>query len=204
MVKKAPKKTGKKTAAPAAKKAKTAVNKKAKPPKSAPKKASNKKTVEKKTAKVVKKKQAPKSVKQTVSKPPMTQINLKEMIMNMNSTKNFEKMSQDAANISKETMEACQKSASILAKNSQDCVTTYMAMMQSAAEKQNKLMKEMLGKKTINEMSETLQSASQESFNDMMENMSKLSEQSIKAVMDCYEPLNSQMNKVVKKASNAA
>ena len=124
--------------------------------------------------------------------------------MNMGNTKNFEKMSQDAANMSKETMEACQKSASILAKNSQDCMASYMSMMQSAAEKQGQLMKEMLGKKTINEMGETLQSASQASFNDMMQNMSKLSEQSIKAVMDSYEPLNSQVNKMVKKASNIA
>lgn len=129
-------------------------------------------------------------------------LNLKEMMMNMGNTKNFEKMSQDAANISKETMEACQKSATILAKNSQDCMASYMSMMQSAAEKQGQLMKEMLSKKTINEMSETLQSASQDSFNDMMQNMSKLSEQSIKAVMDSYEPLNNQVSKMVKKASD--
>ena len=131
-------------------------------------------------------------------------FDIKEIMMNMNNTKNFEKMSQDVANAGKETLEACQKSATILAKNSQDCVSSYMSMMQSAADRQNKLMKEMLSKKTINEMSETLQSASQESFNEVMQNMSKLSEQSIKAVMDSYEPLNSQMNKIVKKASENA
>ncbi len=133
-----------------------------------------------------------------------TQFNMKEIMMNMNNTKNFEKMSQEAANVGKETMEACQKSASILAKNSQACMTSYMAMLQSAAEKQSRLMKDMLGKKTINEMSETLQSASQESFSEAMENMSKLSEQSIKAMMDCCEPLNTQMNKAAKKASDMA
>ncbi len=124
--------------------------------------------------------------------------------MNMGNNKNFEKMSQEAANVSKDAMEACQKSATILAKNSQDCMTSYMSMMQSVAEKQSKLMKEMLSKKTINEMGETLQAASQENFNDIMQNMSKLSEQSIKAVMDSYEPLTEQVNKTVKKASDLA
>ncbi|MCB9965366.1 MAG: phasin family protein [Rhodospirillales bacterium] len=140
-----------------------------------------------------------------VKKEPLTPIQPKEsmMNMNMNNTKNFEKMSQNAANMSKEVMEACQESASILAKNSQNCMSSYMTMMQSMAEKQAKIMKEMLSKKTINEMSETLQSASQESFNDMMMNMSKMSEQTMKAAMDCMEPISCQMTKAMKKASDS-
>ncbi len=191
------KKTVKKNVAPATKKTKTESSRKTTVQRSKPS------TTKKNVARLVEEKKAPESVKATttISPPQSTIFNWKEIMMNMNHTKNFEKMSQDAANISKETMEACQKSASILAKNSQDCMTTYMNMMQSTAMKQSQLMKDMLGKKTINEMSETLQSASQDSFNEMMENMSKLSEQSIKAVMDSYEPLNNQLNKVAKKAS---
>lgn len=116
-------------------------------------------------------------------------------------TKNFEKISQDAANISKENMEALQKCASLYAKGWQDCMTTYTSMLQSAAERQNKMFKDMLGKKTMNEVNEAIQSASQENFNEFMTNASKLSEQAIKIAMESFEPINQQMNKNMKKAS---
>jgi hypothetical protein len=119
----------------------------------------------------------------------------------MMNNKNFEKMSQDVSNIGKEAMEACQKSAAIMAKSGQDCMSVYMNMMQASAEKQSKMMQEMLSKKTVTEIGEAMQSASQESFSDMMVNLAKLSEQSMKTAMEIMEPINNQMNKAMKKAS---
>ena len=119
-----------------------------------------------------------------------------------NNNKNYEKMTQDAANWNKETTEACQKSMSIYAKGFQDCMSLYTDMFQNMAERQNKLMKDMLGKKNINEVSDALQTASQENFNEIMANMSKLSEKGVKLAMESMEPINEQMNKSIQTATS--
>lgn len=121
----------------------------------------------------------------------------------MTNPKNFEKMAQDTANWNKDAAEACQKSMSIYAKGVQDCLGMYTDMLQRIAEQQNKMFKDLLGKKTMNEVSDAVQAASQENFNQIMSNFSKLSEQSVKVAMECFEPINDQINKSMKKSMAA-
>ena len=164
-----------------------------------------------------KKKAAPQKKKVAAKKPSQkpaavkiaknqtqSQTQLMETLMNTVNTKNFEKISQEAANAGKENMEALQKFASAYAQGYQDCIATYTDMVQKSVEKQSKLYKDMLGKKTINEVTESLQSASQENLNDLLANATKLSEQAVKICMTSFEPINAQLNKNIKKASEAA
>ena len=72
---------------------------------------------------------APKPSVTAIAKP-QTQTQFMETIMNTVNTKNFEKISQEAANAGKENMEALQKFASAYAQGYQDCIATYTDMVQ--------------------------------------------------------------------------
>lgn len=178
--------------------------------KTAPKKATVKKAVKKSVAKTKKTSPAKKATATTrtvkSAQPNLLNINptsFNQMETLMTNNKNFEKMTQEAANIQKETAETVQKCMASYTKGMQDAMTTCASMMQTMAEKNSKLMKDMLAKKNVNEISEALQAASQDNFNESVANFSKLYEQTLKATMDSFEPLNQQINKNVKKATDS-
>lgn len=120
-----------------------------------------------------------------------------------NSQAQFEKISQDASEIGKSNMDAVSSSVNIMAQGCEQMFKTSMSLYQSLAEKQMKFMKNAMGKKTLNELTNEIQIASQDNFNELMSGMTTLSEQCIRTAMDCFEPINDQVSKNVKKANDA-
>lgn len=122
----------------------------------------------------------------------------------MTQSKNqFEKMSQEAGEISRESMDAFIKSGSIFMKGFEDIVRTATAIAQSSAEKQAEFVKEALSTKTLNEWTEVQNKAAQANFDDFMSGATQLSELSVKLMTEATEPLNEQATKAIKKASES-
>jgi phasin family protein len=119
----------------------------------------------------------------------------------MNTNKQFEKFSQDAANIGQEQVEALVKSGTILAKGMEDIMKTVMNIAQSSTEKSQEAAKAMMSCKTLNEFTEAQTKLAQSSFDDFMATATKLSELSIKVATDSLEPINDQVGKAMKKAA---
>lgn len=116
----------------------------------------------------------------------------------------FDKFAQEAANASRENIEAVIKSGTIFAKGMESIIKTATEMSQSAAEKQAQYAKEIMASKTINEAAEAQNKIVQENFDEFMSGATKLSEMSVKLLNDSAEPINTQVSKAIEKASKAA
>ena len=194
----AKKKVTKPASEPALKKASAKPAKKTVAKKAAPKKVvAQKKTVAKKR---VKKTATPKRVS-----TPMTSSNAKKETT-MPTPQNFDytKMSQEAANASRESVEAMIKSGTIWAKGVEEIMKTAASLTQTAAEKQAQLAKDLMTCKSLNEFAEKQNKVAQASFDDLMANSTKLSEMSVKLLNDASAPLNAQMTKAMSAAKKAA
>ncbi len=123
-----------------------------------------------------------------------------ETMMNQ-STAQFDKMTQEAAVMGRENMDAFMKFGALFAKGFEELSRAAIAMTQSAAEKQAELAKTALSSKTINEFAETQSKMAQASFDDFVQNTTKISEMSVKLMTEAAEPLNAQMNKAMNKAN---
>lgn len=121
----------------------------------------------------------------------------------MNTNKQFEKFSQDAANLGQEQVEAFVKSGTILAKGLEDIMKTCMGLAQTQAEKSQEAAKAMMACKTLNEFTEAQSKLAQDSFDDFMSSATKLSELSIRVATESMEPINDQVGKAMKKAAAA-
>lgn len=215
-VKKTTKSKAKKPAAkkPAVRKAATA---KKTPAKSASKTTVKKKTVAKKAAPAVKK-SSPAKAKST-SKPkgaanmeqfakpfafPLPAFKEMEKIMTTNQPYQFDKLAQEAANQSRESMEAFVKSGTIFAKGCEELMKTAASMSQTAAEKQAEYAKQLMGSKTLNELAEAQNKIAQYNFDQFMNGATKLSEMGTKVLTEASEPINAQVTKAVQKANKAA
>jgi len=199
----------------AAAKKKTAVKKTATKKKASPKKAAAKKSaVKKKTAtkKAVSKTatQAKKSVKsaaKTVNKGASVTMNTNpnkamEKIMTQSKTQ-FDTLTKDATELSRDHVEACIKSSTIFAKGCEDMMRTMMSLAQSAAERQGKFVKEALNSKTLNEWTEVQNKIAQTNFDEFMSSATKMTEMSVKVLNDSVEPINAQMTKGIQKATKS-
>lgn len=116
----------------------------------------------------------------------------------------MDRLTQDAANMGREGMEAFIRFGTIFAKGCEDIMRTSMSLAQNAAEKQTQLMKEAMSSKTLNEWTEAQNKIAQTNFDDFMAGTTKISEMSAKLLTECTEPLNEQMSRAMTKASKLA
>lgn len=128
----------------------------------------------------------------------------KTMEQFMTQSKNqYEKFSQEAGEIGRESMDAYIKAGTLFMKGLEDIARTAAAMAQSSAEKQAEFIKEAMSSKTLNEWTEIQNKAAQANFDDFMSGATQLSELSVKVITECTEPLNAQMSKSIKRASES-
>jgi len=117
----------------------------------------------------------------------------------------FDQLASEAANSSREGMEAFIKFSTILAKGCEDIIRTAASLTQGSAEKQAEFAKQMMGAKTLNEFTAAQNKIAQASFDQFMANATKISEMSIKVLNESIAPLSDQMakglNKTMKKAA---
>lgn len=171
------------------------------------KKVAPKKTAEKtisKTPKIAAAKtaQAPSATPPSslASLQPMNALKKMEKIMTKQPFQ-FDQLAQDAANQSRESMEAFVKSGTIFAKGFEEIIKTAATLTQGAAEKQAEYTKQLMGSKTLNEYAEAQNKIAQSSFDQFMAGATKLSEMSVKVLNEASEPLNEQMTKTMAKAN---
>jgi len=171
-------------------------------------KASVKKTAAKSAAKPAVKKVATKVVtslpKMPISPPAITGAldPFKEMEKIMTKQPfQFDQMAQDAANQSREGMEAFVKSGTIFAKGFEEIIKTAASMSQNVAEKQAEFARQLMSSKTLNEYAEAQNKIAQASFDQFMSGATQISEMSVKVLNEASEPLNAQMTKAMAKSN---
>ncbi len=125
-----------------------------------------------------------------------------EKIMS-NSKNQYEKISADATNASRQGVEAITKSCNILAKGTEQMMKTCMQIAQQSAERNGEAFKTLLACKTLNELTEVQNRIAQENFDEAMTATTKLSEMAIKISTDVFEPINDQMSQSIKKATES-
>lgn len=152
-------------------------------------------------------KAAPKTAKQAQSQQTrffkFNVANPMEDIMTQ-SNNQFDKLTREAANASRDSFDAFAKSYSIFAKGYESLVRTSLALSQSAAEKQANYAKQAMGCKTVNEFAEFQNKITQSNFDDLLAGVTQITEISAKTLTDSIEPLNNQLSKAMKKMSEAA
>lgn len=116
----------------------------------------------------------------------------------------FEKYAQDAATAGRESMEAFIKFQTTFTKGFEDIMRTAASLTQSAAEKQAEYTKQMMGAKTLNELTAAQNKIAKSSFDEFMAGATKLSEMSVKVLNESCAPLNDQMAKGMQKAGKMA
>lgn len=125
-----------------------------------------------------------------------------ETLMTKNK-ENMEKLSNEAAAIGKESMDAWMKSGSVFMKGYEDMLKTCMGIAQKSVEKNGEAFKTLLACKTVNEYAEVQNRLAQQGFDDFMTGATKISELGIKLASEGFAPINDQVSKAVKKASDA-
>lgn len=188
------------------------------PAKKTASKATGKKSVVKKASLKVAKKPASKTTRKSAKKStvtpsikpaspsavkqPLDAFKEMEKIMTKQPFE-FDKLAQEAANQSREGIEAFVKSGAIFAKGFEEIMKTAAGMTQGVAEKQAEYAKQLMSSKTLNEYTETQNKIAQFSFDQFMSDATKLSEMSVKVMNEASEPLNTQMAKTMTKANKA-
>ncbi len=116
----------------------------------------------------------------------------------------FDQFANEAANAGREGIEAFIKSSTILAKGMEDIIRTAASMSQSAAETQAELAKQIMGAKTLNDLTAAQNRIAQANFQELMASATKLSEMSVKVLNESIAPLSNQMAKGMNRASKMA
>lgn len=116
----------------------------------------------------------------------------------------FEKYAQEATSASRESMEAFIKFQTTLTKGVEEIMRAAAGISQTAAEKQAEYTKQVMGAKTLNELSAAQNRIAKSSFDEFMAGATKLSEMSVKVLNDSIAPLNDQMAKGMQKAGKMA
>lgn len=122
----------------------------------------------------------------------------------MKSNKQFEKLTQDAAAIGQDQMDALVKSTAIFQKGLEEIIKVTTQIAQEAGEKNATATKSLFACKTLNEFADVQTKLAQASFDTFMSNATKLSELSVKVCTDSLAPINDQVGKAMKKATEAA
>lgn len=186
-------------------KAKTAPKPKAQKPKAktatAPKARKAPKRAAPKKPAATKQTQAPSQPKTRTS---LTMAPLTLETMMKPNTQQFDQFTKDAADISRESMDAFVKSGQIFAKGFEAIVKESMALAQTAAEKQMQFAKDAMTSKSINEFSDIQNKIAQSNFDDFMAGATKISELGVKVLTEAVEPINEQVTKSVQKVGIAA
>jgi phasin family protein len=170
-------------------------------------------------AKAKKKKAAPKKVATTVltSQPAKTTAKstvtvfrslpkpdfFKMEIDMLKGNKQFEKITQDAATIGQDQMDAVMKSTQVFQKGMEEIIKLATQIAQDAGEKQAAATKTLMSCKTLNEFTDAQSKLAQSSFDNFMSNATRMTELSVKVCTDCFAPINDQVGKAVKKASDS-
>ncbi len=115
----------------------------------------------------------------------------------------FDKLTNDAGALGRESFEALNKSMSIFTKGFEDIIRASMSIAQKSAEKQGQLVKEALSTKSLNEWADIQNRIAQTSFDDAIAAATKLSEMTVKVLTQGSEPINSSLTKGMKKATEA-
>ncbi len=116
----------------------------------------------------------------------------------------FDKYTQDAAKAGRESMEAFMKFQTTFTKGFEEIMRTAASLTQTAAQKQAEYTKQMMGAKTLNELSAAQNKIAKSSFDEFMAGATKLSEMSVKVLNESVAPLSEQMNKGMQKAGKMA
>ncbi len=167
-------------------------------------KKAKKKTVAKKSSETVIKAAAPaeKATKNVFAALPSNDF-FKEIPM-FKGNKQFDKLTQDAAVMGQDQIDALMKSSSILQKGIEEIIKTASQIAQEAGEKNAAATKALFSCKTLNEFADTQSKLAQSSYDTFLTNATKLSELSVKICTDSLAPINDQMGKTIKKASDLA
>ncbi len=115
----------------------------------------------------------------------------------------YDQLTKDAANMSRESMEALSKCGSIFTKGMEEIVRASMSMAQEISEKQAQFFQQAMGTKSINEFAELQNKAAQKSYDELVAGATKISEMSVKTLTEASQPIQEQMNKAIQKASQA-
>jgi phasin family protein len=128
--------------------------------------------------------------------------NFESMEQMMNTSKNqYEKITADATNSSRQSVEAYMKSSTVMMKGIEQIMKTCMTLAQESADRNSESVKTLMACKTVNELMEAQNKLAQQNFDDIMSAATKLSEISIKVSNEVLEPINEQVTKSMKKAS---
>ena len=118
-------------------------------------------------------------------------------------TSQFSNFSRESAKSGKEQVDAFATSGNLLMKGLEHFTQTCVALAQSSAERNNQAVKEMMGCKTISELTETQNKWMQQNLDDLMATGTTLSELGIKLTTEMLEPINDQLSKTVQKAGES-
>lgn len=122
----------------------------------------------------------------------------------MNTSKNqYEKISSDAANASRQSVEALMKSSNIMMKGCEQLFKACAEIAQESTERNTEAFKNLMACKTLNELTEAQNRMAQENFDEVMTTCTKLSELTIKLCTEVLEPINDQVTKSFKKATES-
>lgn len=156
-------------------------------------KATPKKATPKKAAPAARKTKTPTNTNTKTYQPGA------EDTMTKGTTIQFDKMAQDAANSSKENMDAVMQSGNIFMNGCEEIMKTCLSMTQEAADKNSKAVKSLMGCKTVNDLTEAQTKLIRQNFEDFIASTTKLSELSMKVATDSFAPLNTRLDHTVKK-----
>lgn len=115
----------------------------------------------------------------------------------------YEKLSADAANASRQGVDSFMKSSTTFMKGAEQILKEIAAISQKSAERNTEAFKALLACKTLNELTEAQNKIAQQNFDDIMTASTKISEMSIKLATEAFEPINDQVTKGMKKATEA-
>lgn len=135
---------------------------------------------------------------------PPTPKTFMETTMMQQGQKQFEKLAQDAANVSREHAEAMIKSGNIFFKGFEEIVRTAASMAQTAAEKQAEFAKEAMSSKNLNDFASLQSRVTQANMDQFMAGATKLTEMSVKVLSESIEPISDQASKAMSQAQAAA
>lgn len=116
--------------------------------------------------------------------------------------KQFDKLTQDAAVMGQDQVDAIVKSTTIFQKGMEEIIKVASQIAQEAGEKNAAAAKQLFSCKTLNEFTDAQSKLAQSSYDQFLSNATKLSELSVKVCTDTFAPINDQVGKTIKKASD--
>lgn len=111
---------------------------------------------------------------------------------------------EDAAQSSKETVEAAVKSSQLFAEGAKEVGKAISEMTQSSLEMSMQAGQAMLGVKTFKDFMDLQSDFAKKSFDQMIAGTSKVSDLAVKVANEAFEPLAQRVNETIEKVSKKA